>query len=99
MGFAVDLGRLYLVRGELNQAASAMALSAAGQLIGTDASTGNATTAAAQTLDDTNKFGNKYNFGSLVIGQQNGNLASVVNPPAYFATVAAATGADLAAAQ
>src|SRR5437764_66267 len=29
MGFAVDLGRLYLVRGELNQAASAMAIAAA----------------------------------------------------------------------
>ena len=25
MGFAVDLGRLWLIRGELNQAASAMA--------------------------------------------------------------------------
>src|ERR1035438_10533632 len=53
MGFALDLGRLYLVRGELNQAASAMALAAAEQLIGTDASLGNATTAASQSLDNT----------------------------------------------
>jgi len=32
MGFAIDLGRLYLIRGELNQAASAMAMAAAAQL-------------------------------------------------------------------
>ena len=36
MGFAVDLGRMYLVRGELNQAASAMAIAAASKLNGTD---------------------------------------------------------------
>ena len=99
MGFAVDLGRLYLVRGELHQAASAMALAAAGQLIGTDASLGNATTAASQTLDDTNKLGNKYNFGSLTLGQSNGNLSNVIDPPGYFATVAAAIGTDLGASQ
>jgi len=34
MGFALDLGRLYLIRGELNQAASAMALAAAQRLVG-----------------------------------------------------------------
>ncbi len=38
MGFALDLGRLYLVRGELNQAAAAAAIAAATQLIGTAAS-------------------------------------------------------------
>src|SRR5204863_116838 len=37
MGFAIDLGRLYLVRGELSQAANAMALAAAAQLNGTTA--------------------------------------------------------------
>jgi Flp pilus assembly protein TadG len=99
MGFALDLGRLYLVRGELNQAASAMALAAAEQLIGTDASLGNATTAASQTLDNTNGFGNKYNFGSLTLGVPNGNLSNTINPPEYFATVAAATGTDLTAGQ
>ncbi len=35
MGFALDLGRLYLVRGELTQAAQAMAIAAASRLIGT----------------------------------------------------------------
>jgi Flp pilus assembly protein TadG len=99
MGFALDLGRLYLVRGELNQAASAMALAAAEQLLGTDASLGNATTAASQTLDNTNGFANKYNFGSLTLGEPNGNLSNTVNPPAYFATVAAAAGADSTAGQ
>jgi Flp pilus assembly protein TadG len=94
MGFAIDLGRLYLIRGELNQAASAMALAAAAQLVGTSASLGNATTAAQQSLDDSNHLGNKYNFGSLEIGQTTGNLTSTVNPPAYFATVADATGSS-----
>jgi Flp pilus assembly protein TadG len=92
MGFAIDLGRLYLIRGELNQAANAMALAAAAQLVGTTASLGNATTAAQQSLDNTNNLANKYNFGSLVIGQTTGILTSTVNPPAFFATIADATG-------
>ena len=94
MGFAIDLGRLYLIRGELHQAATAMALAAAAQLVGTSASLDNATAAAQQSLDDTNHLANKYNFGSLVIGQTTGNLTSTVNAPAYFATVADATGSS-----
>jgi Flp pilus assembly protein TadG len=94
MGFAIDLGRLYLIRGELNQAANAMALAAAAQLVGTSASLDNATAAARQSLDDTNHLGNKYNFGSLEIGQTGGNLTSTVNDPAFFATVADATGSS-----
>jgi len=94
MGFAIDLGRLYLIRGELNQAANAMALAAAAQLIGTTASLDNATAAEQQSLDDSNHLGNKYNFGSLVIGQTTGNLTSTVNDPAFFATVADATGSS-----
>jgi Flp pilus assembly protein TadG len=94
MGFAIDLGRLYLVRGELNQAANAMALAAAAELVGTSASLDNATAAAKQSLDDTNHLGNKYNFGSLEIGQDSGNLTSTVNDPAFFATVADATSAS-----
>jgi Flp pilus assembly protein TadG len=94
MGFAIDLGRLYLVRGELNQAATAMALAAAAQLVGTSASLDNATAVAQQSLDNTNNLGNKYNFGSLVIGQSAGNLTSTVNAPAFFATIADATGSS-----
>src|ERR1035441_5730645 len=94
MGFAIDLGRLYLIRGELNQAANAMALAAAAQLIGTSASLANATAAAQQSLNDANHLGNKYNFGSLVIGQTTGNLTSTVHDPAFFAPVADATGSS-----
>ena len=86
MGFAIDLGRLYLVRGELNQAAAAAALAAAGQLIGTTTSLDHAGTVATQTLAL-----NKYNFGSLTLGQDTGNLTSTITDPAYFATVAGAT--------
>jgi Flp pilus assembly protein TadG len=92
MGFALDLGRLYLIKGELNQAASAMALAAAQQLNGTSNALANATTAASQSLDNTNGTANKYNFGSLVIGQTTGNLSSTINPTAYFATADDAVG-------
>ena len=87
MGFAIDLGRLYLIRGELNQAANAMALAAAAQLVGTSASLDNATAVAIQSLDNTNHLANKYNFGSLAI-----DPAAIA--PAFFATVADATGAS-----
>ena len=94
MGFAVDLGRLYLVRGELNQAANAMALAAASRLIGTSGALDDANTAARLTLDNTLSNGNKYNFGSLLIGETNGVLTSDVPDPAYFATAADAIGLD-----
>ncbi len=93
MGFALDLGRLYLVRGELNQAASAAAIAAANQLIGTTTSLDHAAAVATQTIAL-----NKYNFGSLTLGQDAGNLTSTVNDPAYFATVAGALGTDPAGA-
>ena len=89
MGFALDLGRLYLVRGELNQAAAAAALAAAGQLIGTATSLDHAGTVATQALAL-----NKYNFGSLTLGQDAGNLTSTITEPAYFATVTGALGTD-----
>ncbi len=87
MGFAIDLGRLYLIRGELNQAANTMAMAAAQQLLGTTNSLGNATTYAETSLDNSNNEANKYNFGSIVVGQTAGNLTSTVNPPAFYATM------------
>jgi Flp pilus assembly protein TadG len=66
MGFAIDLGRLWLIRGELHQAASAMALAAASQMSGATASAiDNMNNAANQALNEAN--GNRYNFGSTVI--------------------------------
>jgi Flp pilus assembly protein TadG len=92
MGFAVDLGRLYLVRGELKAAADAMALAAATKLIGTDASLDSAT-AAARTIANTDSgFGNRYNFGGLIIGQTTGFLNSEIPDPSYYATAVDATG-------
>ena len=94
MGFAIDLGRLYLIRGELNQAASAMAQASAGQLIGTVAATDNATSAANQLLDDGTGHGARYNFGANLLGQTTGLLASTVDPPSFFSTMADAIGAE-----
>jgi Flp pilus assembly protein TadG len=89
MGFALDLGRLYLVRGELHQAAAAAAIAAANQLIGTTTSLDHAGAVATQAIAL-----NKYNFGSLTLGQDVGNLTSTISDPAYFSTVAGALGTD-----
>jgi Flp pilus assembly protein TadG len=90
MGFAVDLGRLYMARAELKAAANSAAIAAAQRLIGTDASIESATTAGALTMRA--EFGNKYDFGGLPIGQTTGTLASEVQAPAYFETAAGAIG-------
>lgn len=88
MGFALDLGRLYLIRGELNQAANTMALAAAQQLLGTANSLDNATAVSQASLDNSLSAANTYNFGSIVIGQTAGNLNSTVNPLGFYATMA-----------
>jgi len=84
MGFAVDLGRLYLIRGELNQAANAMAMAAAQNLNGTGAALENAALAANQTIDTTLGDGNQYNFGMDVIGATTGILNSTVAAPLFY---------------
>ncbi len=84
-GFAVDVGRLYLVRAELKTAADAMALAGAKELIGTAASTENAATASQRGIAVTNNIGNKYDFAGLLIGQSNGLLNSTVRDAEYFA--------------
>lgn len=91
LGFAVDLGRLYLIRGELNQAANAMAIAAAQNLNGTGGALEVAALAANQTIDQTLGDGNAYNFGSLVIGNTTGNLNSTVAAPLFFAAMSDAT--------
>lgn len=93
-GFAVDLGRLYSARNELRTAAEAMALAAAGKLIGTDVSTDDATTTARLAINTSSGFGDKYEYGGLVIGQTNGTLNSEVPDPSYYDTAAAAIGDD-----
>src|SRR5215472_15397711 len=93
MGFAVDLGRLYLAKGELNQAASAMAIAAAQQLNGTEQAVASATGAAQSLLDDSLHDASRYNFGSIVIGQPTIALTSTVAEPALFATAADAIAA------
>src|SRR6516162_9552714 len=81
MGFALDLGRLYLVRGELSQAANSMAITAAGQLLGTAAAASNMT-----KLLPPNGPTYNYNFGGTPIGTGAGNLNSTVGAPACFDT-------------
>ena len=86
MGFAIDLGRLWLIRGELNQAAASMALAAAAQLNGTTAATDAAEAAALATIDPSQSDSNRYNFGSVLPGVGTAVLTSTVSPSfAYFA--------------
>jgi Flp pilus assembly protein TadG len=92
MGFAIDLGQLYLVRAELKQAANAMALAAAARLNGTDLAIENAAIARQAAISNAASIGNKFNFGSLVIGDSGGVLNSAVPEPEYFDTAASATG-------
>jgi len=88
IGFAVDLGRLYMVRSELKAAANAMALSAAQQLIGTSASTGNASAISLNTVETDSGYGNKYDFAGLNINDSGGNYISTVVDPTYYAAAA-----------
>lgn len=92
MGFGLDLGRLYLVRGELNHAAESMAQASASKLIGTDAALDGANLAARLTLDNSSGFGNKYNFGSLPIGESTGFLNSDAPDPTYYLSAVEAIG-------
>jgi hypothetical protein len=92
MGFALDLGRLYLIKGELKAAADAAALAAAAQLAGTDASTGNASAMARITIESATGYGNKYNFAGNTIGVTEGSLASEMPEPTYYQAVVDATG-------
>ena len=99
IGFAVDLGRLYLIRGELKTAANAMALAAASRLIGTDASVTDANSSATLAIENTGGFANRYDFGAIVIGQGSGRLASASPEPVYFETASEATGEGGASGQ
>lgn len=90
IGFAVDLGILYSVKGELKAAASSMALAAANNLIGTDSSTDSASSAAQLTIEDSSGFGNKYDFNAFPVGQTTGTVSSTVVDPAYYGTAAEA---------
>ncbi|HET8547143.1 MAG TPA: pilus assembly protein TadG-related protein, partial [Bryobacteraceae bacterium] len=98
MGFAFDLGRLYLIRGELKTAASAMALAAAGRLNGTELGATDASAAARLAIgNESDQFGNRYDFGGRVIGATTGNLSSEAPDPALFDTLASALGTNDAA--
>ena len=87
LGFALDLGRIYLIRGELNQAANSMALQAASQLLGTTASASNIQSA----IGSANGPPYSYNFGTIPLGSSTVNLTSTINSPTCFATVTDAT--------
>ncbi len=96
IGFAFDLGEMYLVRGELQSAANSMALAAAQKLIGSDLASDTATAYARQTLETDTGFGNKYFFGGYTIGQVNGTLSSDAPDPVYYQTAADAIAGNTA---
>jgi Flp pilus assembly protein TadG len=87
IGFAVDLGQLYMVRGELTTAADAMALASARQLIGTSQGITNATNAAQAPITSADGFADSYYFSKFLIGQTNGNLLSTAPAPTFYDTL------------
>jgi hypothetical protein len=91
MGFAVDLGRLYMVRGELRTAAETMAMAGATRLIGTDAAVTDAADAARRMVETGSGYGNKYDYGALNVGESNGTLASEIVEPTFWSTASDAT--------
>ena len=93
MGFAVDLGRLYMVRAELKTAADNMALAAAQQLIGTGDADERATAAIETARSSANAVQNRYDYGGSVPGESNGNLTSSV-ASTFSGDLATAVGGD-----
>ena len=94
MGFAIDLGRLYMARNELKTAANAMALAAAQRLNGTESAIEAATLYARIPIDATNGPANKYDFGGATIGQTNGTLNSAEPALTFYDASSAAIGAE-----
>jgi Flp pilus assembly protein TadG len=101
IGFGLDLGILYSIKGEVKSAANAAALAAANQLIGTDVAGVTAMNAAMGTYDSGTALNNRYYFHGLPIGQTSGTLISSVDGPVYYAAAAdaiaatSATGAEV----
>lgn len=92
MGFAIDLGRLYLVRAELKQATNAMALAAATRLNGSETALDQAALALENARGNANGIGNKYNFGGNLVGESSGFLNSQVRETEYYDNAAGAIG-------
>ncbi len=91
MGFAVDYGRLYMIRNEMQAAANASALAAAARLGGFDAALDAATEQANTAVAEAAGFANKIDYGGRVLGGGD-TLTSTVEEPQFFDTVAGATG-------
>lgn len=88
MGFAIDLGILYSIKGELKTAANSIALAQAESLIGTDAATTSAQASGQITVSTSDAFGNAYYFHGYPIGGTTGTLTSVISDPSYYGAAA-----------
>lgn len=93
MGFAVDYGRLYMIRAELQSAANSAALAAAARLAGFDAALDLAASSANLAIGEAGGLANKIDYGGRIIGGGD-TLTSTIEEPQYFETVSDATGAD-----
>jgi Flp pilus assembly protein TadG len=83
--FATDVGRLYLIQGELQTAADAAALAAATRLQGTASATGHAANQITASFDSTNGNDNRFNLRLNQIGAS-GSLATTTQVD-YFSTL------------
>ncbi len=90
MVMAVDLGRFYVIQGELQTAADAAALAAATRLVGTMSSTDQAETEWHASFDDATQNDNRFNLRlSQVLSSAN---LLVETAASYFPSLADAIG-------
>src|SRR5262249_6604562 len=83
--FATDVGRIYLIQGELQTAADAAALAAATRLQGTASATAHAANQITASFDSTNGNDNRFNLRLNQIGAS-GSLATTTQVD-YFSTL------------
>src|SRR5262249_49477041 len=83
---ATDVGRLYVIQGELQTAADAAALAAATRLVGTAGAASAATDQVTRSFDDTNGNDNRFNLRLNQIGTGGSDLISSRDFD-YFATL------------
>src|SRR5476649_2412238 len=88
---ATDLGRLYLIQGELQTAADAAALASATGLTGTVNATAHANDSMTASFDSTTGNDNRFNLRLNQIGNGGSDLVATTSVD-YFSTLSDALG-------
>src|SRR5262245_28293131 len=85
---ATDVGRLYLIQGELQTAADSAALASAMTLVGTASASTHATDQVTASFDSTTGNDNRFNMRLNQIGVSGGSGLESTTAVDFFSTVA-----------